>query len=479
MNSSLHRITLDVAEAASHSAVTLRQGENAHRLEINFTDNGLPYRISGECYAVLAARKSDGTQLLNACSIVNDTVIYTLTAQTTAAPGRLECEVRLYGENSKLLIAPKFSMFVEDSTIDESGIESSDEFSALNDLISRAATVSVFRIKGYFESAEDLERISSPSVGDTYGIGTESPYEIYVWDAVNGEWVNHGTLQGEPGEPGQDGQDGAPGQPGQTGPQGVQGVSGVYVGEGEAPESCNVQIDPNGSADELVTEAPKDNKQYARKNGEWAEVEGGSDAEVTAENIAEALGYTPADEDDLSGKLDKSGGTMTGDITMSSGNALNFTSNMAINLSTASMLSAYGTPNTSGAIEKIGSHLFNLTIRGRQTRPDYTDVQNNTSSMALLSDVRNPKTTLPAVAEVNTQYYLGTQSAVNIVLPSGAETGQEITVVWYNGATAATLSISGTTIGRQPTPSANSRTKIVFEWDGLNWGIESSEIPLN
>ena len=268
MNSSVHRITLDVAETASHSAVTFRQGENAHRMEISFTDNGLPYRVSGECYAVLAARKSDGTQLLHACSIVNDTVIYTLTAQTTAAPGRLECEVRLYGENSKLLIAPKFSMFVEDSTIDESGIESTDEFSALNDLISRAATVSVFRIKGYFDSAEDLERISSPAVGDTYAIGTESPYEIYVWDAVNGEWVNHGTLQGEPGEQGVQGEKGEQGERGEQGVQGVpgekgdkgdtgekgdQGVSGVYVGGGTAPAAYNVQIDPSGEAAEFVT----------------------------------------------------------------------------------------------------------------------------------------------------------------------------------------------------------------------------------
>ena len=287
MNSSVHRITLDVAGAASHSAVTLRQGENAHRLEISFTDNGLPYPISGECYAVLAARKSDGTQLLNACSILNDTVIYTLTAQTTAAPGRLECEVRLYGENSKLIIAPKFSMFVEDSAIDESGIESSDEFSALNDLLSRAAAVSVFRIKGYFESAEELERISSPAVGDAYGIGTESPYEIYTWDEVNGEWVNHGTMQGEPGEQGEQGPQGepgergeqgvqgVPGEPGEQGEQGPQGVSGVYVGGGTAPASYNVQIDPNGSADELVTEAPNDGKQYARKNKGWAEVTGG------------------------------------------------------------------------------------------------------------------------------------------------------------------------------------------------------------
>lgn len=271
MNISTHRLSLDVAAAASHSAVTLRRGENAHRLEISFTDNGLPYRISGECYAVFTAKKSDGTQLFNNCTIVNDSILYDLTAQTTAAPGRLACEVRLYGADSKLIIAPKFSMFVEDSAIDEDAVESSDEFSALNELVSQAATVTVFKLKSYFDTADELLSISSPAVGDAYGIGTQAPYEIYVWDAVNSEWINHGTLCGEEGAPGPQG------EPGATGAKGEPGVSGVYVGGGEAPDSYSVQIDPEGSADELVTEAPNDGQQYARKNKTWAAVTGGGE----------------------------------------------------------------------------------------------------------------------------------------------------------------------------------------------------------
>lgn len=246
------------------------------------------------------------------------------------------------------------------------------------------------------------------------------------------------AIQGPPGTSGTDGQDGAPGADGITPTIGDNG--NWYLGSTDTGKPSRGEQGIQG----LPGQDGRD----------------GSDAEVTAENIAAALGYTPADEDDLSGKLDKSGGTMTGDITMSPGNALNFTSNMAINLSTASILSAYGTPNTSEAIEKIGSQLFNLTIRGRQTRPDYTDVQNNTSSMALLSDVRNPKTTLPSVAEVNTQYYLGTQSAVSITMPTDAELGQEIKVFFKSGATAATLTCDLDNFDY--TPKANTAVLITF-----------------
>ena len=37
-----------------------------------------------------------------------------------------------------------------------------------------------------------------------------------------------------------------------TGPRGEDGVSGVYVGSGEMPDGYNVQIDPNGSATDII-----------------------------------------------------------------------------------------------------------------------------------------------------------------------------------------------------------------------------------
>lgn len=44
--------------------------------------------------------------------------------------------------------------------------------------------------------------------------------------------------------------------PALVGPKGDPGQSGVYVGPGEMPEGCNVQIDPDAEGEELAT------KQY-------------------------------------------------------------------------------------------------------------------------------------------------------------------------------------------------------------------------
>ena len=95
--------------------------------------------------------------------------------------------------------------------------------------------------------------------------------------------------------------------------------------------------------------------------------------------------------------------------------------------------------------------------------------------MALLSDVRNPKTTLPAVAEVNTQYYLGTQSTVNITMPTDAEVGQEILVCFTSGATAATLTCDLTGFSFVPKANKTSWIKFTCYNSSGDWLVETKE----
>lgn len=43
------------------------------------------------------------------------------------------------------------------------------------------------------------------------------------------------------------GPQGTKGEQGEPGIQGERGDSGVYIGTGDMPDDCNVQIDPNGA----------------------------------------------------------------------------------------------------------------------------------------------------------------------------------------------------------------------------------------
>lgn len=76
-------------------------------------------------------------------------------------------------------------------------------------------------------SLDELNAIKDPSVSDTYLIGSD----LYLWNGT--EWVNLGSLQGPKGD------------------KGETGNSGVYVGSGDMPDDCNVQIDPTG---EVITQ---------------------------------------------------------------------------------------------------------------------------------------------------------------------------------------------------------------------------------
>lgn len=60
-----------------------------------------------------------------------------------------------------------------------------------------------FVVKGKYDSLELLQSsVTSPSVGDAYGVGTAEPYNIYIYDGVNSTWVDYGQLQGAKGDKG-------------------------------------------------------------------------------------------------------------------------------------------------------------------------------------------------------------------------------------------------------------------------------------
>lgn len=88
------------------------------------------------------------------------------------------------------------------------------------------------------------------------------------------------------------------------------------------------------------------------------------------------------------------------------------------------------------------------------------------------------KTAMDDIAVAGAQYYLGEQTAVDIVFPDDAQIGQMITFCWYNGATAATLSITGTMLAFDYTPSANTRSEINALWDGTYWAVLGNEMAV-
>lgn len=132
------KFTLDIHETMSSVSLSVKKGDTARRLLIHLADNGYPYHISEECYAVFTAKKPDGKVVFNNCCIEDCVIIYEFTDQTVAAAGLMDCEVILYGSSGQQLTSACFSIIVEDTIYDtETEVESTDEYNALADLIGK------------------------------------------------------------------------------------------------------------------------------------------------------------------------------------------------------------------------------------------------------------------------------------------------------------------------------------------------------
>ena len=116
-----------------------------------------------------------------------------------------------------------------------------------------------FTILGYYDTIEALNAaVEAPKAGEMYGIGTAAPYDIYVWDAVGGQWVNNGAIQGPKGDPGETGPQGPKGDPGDTGPQGPKGDPGDTGPQGPKGDPGDTGPQgPKGDQGETGPQGPK------------------------------------------------------------------------------------------------------------------------------------------------------------------------------------------------------------------------------
>ena len=107
-----------------------------------------------------------------------------------------------------------------------------------------------FIILGYFDTLEDLGlAITSPEIGDAYGVGLAPPYTIFVWDGVTSAWLDNGAMKGDKGDKGDQGD---------TGAEGIAATIGIgTVVTGEAGSSAAVTNCGSDSAAVLDFVIPK------------------------------------------------------------------------------------------------------------------------------------------------------------------------------------------------------------------------------
>ncbi len=96
--------------------------------EFNVNDTDLAFKFF--------ARKPDGTEVFNNCTVENNFVVIELTSQTLAVVGKVKAELMIYGRaNGEVLTTKPFTINVIESINSQSAIESTNEYSVIMNIV--------------------------------------------------------------------------------------------------------------------------------------------------------------------------------------------------------------------------------------------------------------------------------------------------------------------------------------------------------
>ena len=133
-------IKLDVASYLCPPTVYAKQNDKGTRfVEATLLDNGAPYTIENGTTARIRILKPDNTMIYNNATISSGKVTEELTSQALAAYGMAIAEIGLF-KGEQILSTFTFYIRIERSAVDDSAIESTDEFTVLEQAIRDAGT---------------------------------------------------------------------------------------------------------------------------------------------------------------------------------------------------------------------------------------------------------------------------------------------------------------------------------------------------
>lgn len=137
MINSYYKVSLNIQDHSSQVLLRAKKGDTGRMLLVTLTDGRNPYSIAEGCRAVFVAKKADGKPLYNKCTIAGNVIVYEFTPQTVAAAGMVECEIKLYGAEDKVLTSARFALLVMDTVYNEDEeLGSTQEVTALTALVS-------------------------------------------------------------------------------------------------------------------------------------------------------------------------------------------------------------------------------------------------------------------------------------------------------------------------------------------------------
>ncbi len=213
-----HRIKLDLMKSGQQGQVIVKKADlDSRKINIYLSSAAGPFKISDIAQAILRAEKPDGKVMFNSCTVCEDRLEYIITTQTIAATGTVTCEITLMSNSGQVLVTPRFEIIVADIIYSDTEIESTNEYTALEEAIKKAAAL---KDGTTFTPSVSDEGVLSWTNED----GKDNPAAVNI-KGPKGDTGATGA-KGDKGDTGATGATGAKGDKGDKGDPGTDGVDG-------------------------------------------------------------------------------------------------------------------------------------------------------------------------------------------------------------------------------------------------------------
>ena len=204
----------------------------AHKIVLHTVRHGMPIYMSDEYRVLMYAVDSAGVTHYVKGSIDEDgNAVVTLTKECYERAGALTCTV-IVDESSDGAVGAIFAaarivmnvikadgdyidvtniMTIEEfMEMYESAIAAADEIQDMcedaREAFDQYANRTGIIIGGQYNTYEDLINDTAgmeKEAGDAYAVRNGDSWDVYIWDAVQNQWVNFGGIRGVKGEPGE------------------------------------------------------------------------------------------------------------------------------------------------------------------------------------------------------------------------------------------------------------------------------------
>lgn len=245
----IRHVAVDLYKTEIVPVVKCKQYDTGRQIGVRLLDNGQIFDITGAELRIFA-KKPDGALVYNdAVTVSENEAIFDITSQMAAVPGKLLVEIRAI-KDSRVISSPIAMLEVLPSNIDNSAIESTNEFIVLDKLI-QAAEEYIPQTGPALEEAKEAIKTAKKIIEETDAIKNEAN-SAAEYAKIQGNKAKENAaiaetaansantvaedleLRRKNGE--FDGPQGPKGSKGDTGPQGPEGPQGPRGEKGEKGE---------------------------------------------------------------------------------------------------------------------------------------------------------------------------------------------------------------------------------------------------